>query len=294
MDLHLNDFATVAEYNTFMSGDYLRPNVSYIEEIGGVKYQKDAPQPHYDEEYLTFEVLEGGTFKFIDYNASNILSYSTDGGTTWTALPNDTDTPLIPTGSKIMWKGQITLAGESGSGMFSSTAVFNIEGNIMSLIYGDNFIGQTDLTGKDYCFYNMFDEVEGLVNAQNLILPATTLASHCYENMFANCTGLTTAPALPATTLATNCYCYMFYGCTSLTTAPVLPATTLVQGCYDTMFNTCNSLNEITCLATVLAEDCFYAWVEDVSPTGTFTKAAGVSIETGNDGIPEGWTVVEV
>ena len=34
--------------------------------------------------------------------------------------------------------------------------------------------------------------------------------------MFYNCTNLTTAPALPATTLASNCYSNMFYGCTSL------------------------------------------------------------------------------
>lgn len=34
--------------------------------------------------------------------------------------------------------------------------------------------------------------------------------------MFNSCTGLTQAPTLPATTLASNCYQGMFYGCTSL------------------------------------------------------------------------------
>jgi hypothetical protein len=34
--------------------------------------------------------------------------------------------------------------------------------------------------------------------------------------MFYGCTNLTTAPVLPATTLASNCYTNMFNGCTSL------------------------------------------------------------------------------
>ena len=50
--------------------------------------------------------------------------------------------------------------------------------------------------------------------------------------MFANCTGLTQAPALPATTLAACCYDSMFNGCTSLTIAPELPAENLQYGCY--------------------------------------------------------------
>ena len=60
--------------------------------------------------------------------------------------------------------------------------------------------------------------------------------------MFQRCTSLTTAPALPATTLATSCYDAMFQGCTSLTTAPELPATTLKYGCYQNMFFQCTGL----------------------------------------------------
>ena len=39
--------------------------------------------------------------------------------------------------------------------------------------------------------------------------------------MFSGCTGLTQAPALPATTLASNCYNSMFYGCTGITSHDV-------------------------------------------------------------------------
>jgi len=113
--------------------------------------------------------------------------------------------------------------------------------------------------------------------------------------MFQGCTSLTTAPTLPATTLAEGCYDSMFSGCTSLVTAPTLPATTLVESCYSGMFNGCSNLNSITCLATEGINENYstYNWVKSVASTGTFTKASGATWPTGNNGIPEGWTVNE-
>lgn len=288
MDLHLNDFATVAEYNTFMSGDYLRPNVSYIEEIGGVKYQKDAPDPA--KEYLTFVVLEDSTFKL----TRNSVDYSLDDGSTWTTLPANTSTPTVASGSTIMWKGTLTPSAWNGIGIFYSTGgTFNVKGNVMSLLYGDNFIGQTDLTGKDFAFLRLFNNATKLVDASNLILPATTLANDCYYAMFSGCTGLTTAPELPATTLAKECYGGMFQSCKSLTTAPELPATTLAESCYYTIFSGCRNLNYIKMLATdITAANCLIGWVENVAATGTFVKDASMSsLPSGDSGIPSGWTV---
>ena len=60
--------------------------------------------------------------------------------------------------------------------------------------------------------------------------------------MFYGCASLTTAPALPATTLASGCYDSMLRGCTSLTTAPALPATTLANYCYSYMFYGCTKI----------------------------------------------------
>jgi hypothetical protein len=112
--------------------------------------------------------------------------------------------------------------------------------------------------------------------------------------MFHNCTSLTTAPALPATTLAQYCYNIMFQNCTSLTTAPALPATALVDYCYGYMFKGCTSLNSVTCLMTGSTGNPTRDWLSNVSATGTFTKAAGVTWGAGESGIPTGWTVVEV
>ena len=217
------------------------------------KIKCDEPIPKHD--YLTFEALEDGTFQF----SRNALQYSVNGGKTWETLAAGTATPTITAGSKILWKQTgLEPIPALGIGTFSATGNFEVSGNIMSLYYGDDFIGQTDLTGKIYAFYNLFYNCTELVNAEHLILPATTLTSNCYRYMFKGCTSLTTAPELPATTLANSCYMSMFQGCTSLTIAQELPATTLVNYCYQDMFHDCTSLTTAPELsATTLANSCY-------------------------------------
>ena len=36
---------------------------------------------------------------------------------------------------------------------FSSTCNFILMGNIMTLLYGDDFVDEVSLSGKDYAFY---------------------------------------------------------------------------------------------------------------------------------------------
>ena len=284
---------------------------------GAVILELEDIAPHdYSQDYLTFTALQDTTFTF----TQNALQYSLDDGTTWTTLSADTASPTVTAGNKIIWKQTgLTPDSSNGIGTFSATGNFNVSGNIMSLHYGDNFIGQTDLTGKNNAFRHLFKNNTQLVNAENLILPATILVSSCYNGMFNGCMSLTKAPELPATTLENACYscmfnycssltiapklpattlvasCYisMFNCCTSLTTAPELPATTLVSSCYNGMFNGCTSLNYIKCLATnISASNCTYNWVNGVAASGTFIKADSMtSWTTGNNGIPTGWNV---
>lgn len=141
---------------------------------------------------------------------------------------------------------------------------------------------------------SMFKDCTSLTTAP--ALPATT-AKFCYEYMFEGCTSLVNVPSnmLPTTSIERYCYKGMFKGCTSLTTAPDLPAGYLRDYCYAEMFSGCTSLNSITCLATsnIMAYVCSN-WVVGVSPSGTFTKKAGItSWSTGDSGIPNGWTVVD-
>lgn len=240
--------------------------------------------------YLAFEVLENGTFSF----SVNNIDYSLDDGSTWTTLTAGSSTPTISTGSKVMWRAiNPTISSTTGIGTFSSTGTFNIEGNTMSLLYGDDFNGKTDLTGKDRVFVDLFYNCKTLIDASKLILPATILSERCYQEMFKGCNSLVTAPKLPATTLANYCYNTMFQGCRSLVNAPELPATTLVAQCYITMFASCRKLNYIKMMATdISAHSCLEGWVSGVSSTGTFIKHPNMTtLPSSVSGIPEGWTV---
>ena len=265
----------------------------------------------YSKDYLTIEVPE-------EYYSGDLIirgtpQYSVNGGE-WTMAENQTTIHLSP-GDKVRFKGI-----NQGNNLFSSFIFYlKAYGNIMSLIYGDDFIGQTSLIVPK-AFENCFSYCPGLFDISNLVLPATTLSEACYSNMFNNCSfleapalpattlakrcyrymfmgcaSLTTAPELPATTLADSCYEYMFGGCTSLTTAPELPANRLKERCYDGMFSGCTSLMYIKCLATTnfSASFAIYEWLQDVSPVGIFVKASGVTWPTGPSGIPSGWTVVD-
>jgi hypothetical protein len=68
-----------------------------------------------------------------------------------------------------------TVNSTDGMGTFSSTGRFNVEGNIMSLWYGDDFIDKNDLGGRTWIFHTLFKNCTKLVDASKLILPATTL-----------------------------------------------------------------------------------------------------------------------
>lgn len=249
MSKYLKLFKTHQEYETYSVGEMILPNVSYCEDQNDVHYNPWS----WAKEYLTFVAKESGTFTFTPKN-SNVISYSTDGGETWTTG----NSVSVSNGDKVMWKGTMTPSLRQGVGQFSSTGNFDVQGNIMSLLYGDNYKKQTDLTGKDYAFYQLFYKNTKVVNAENLSIPATTLAQFCYTTMFQGCTSLVNAPQLPATTLVDYCYSGMFRGCTSLVNTPELPATTLALQCYKNMFYDCTSLvNAPELPATTLAKSCY-------------------------------------
>lgn len=218
------------------------------------------PPPSYKTQYLTVVPLEDGTI-YTHQNARGDFYYSLDSGATWLTY---TDGELsVTSGNKIMYKGSnISTIGTNGIFRIYSLndTRFDVEGNIMSLLYGDNFSGQT--TVPDKAFMALFNGATSLISAENLELLATTVGASGYTNMFNSCISLTTAPKeLPATTLADSSYKNMFYDCKALTTAPsVLSATTLGNQCYDMMFNGCTALTTVQenmLPATTLATTCY-------------------------------------
>ena len=125
-----------------------------------------------------------------------------------------------------------------------------VSGDLVALNNGSSVM-------KSYQYTSLFKESIGLYDAADLVLPKK-VGGYCYNNMFNGCESLINAPKLPAITLADSCYENMFYGCTSLTKAPDLPATTLASNCYRTMFSNCDGLIEAMDVipATTLAVDC--------------------------------------
>ena len=261
---HINTYQSEADYQNDNSKNF--PNVSYIEEDDIVVFDNKV---RYEEQYFAIESLEDDNavmFKLSSSTSSaKTISASTDDGDTWTdytSTANGTTIATLNMGEKVLIKGNNDYYGSDSTNYahFTASKEFDVNGNIMSLIYGDNFKEQYSFpTGTtknlQYLFYNSTN----LVSAVNLILPATTLTDYCYNQMFLGCTSLTTAPELPATTLVSGCYHHMFENCTSLTTAPsILPATTLVSNCYQSMFKGCTSLvNAPELPATTLASGCY-------------------------------------
>ena len=283
MAKYLKLFKTTLQYNEYINGsDVVLPNVSVAKVAPTTVYFNPYD---YSKVYLTFVALEDGTFTFrmsekLTTAAVPSMSYSTDNGKTWTTVQNidnkavTVTTPTITSGNKVLWKSNAVQysinpdpypGGNMGQSSFSSTSTYNIEGNIMSLMYGDDFKGKTSFKtpiSNGYragTFCQLFTNNQNIISVDHLVLPATTLEIRCYEEMFKGCTSLTTAPVLPATTLVgDNSYSSMFEGCTSLTTAPELPATTLGIRCYESMFKGCTSLTTAPVLpATTLEIECY-------------------------------------
>lgn len=215
---------------------------------------------NWEKQYLTFIPVEDAVFTWGRRADRGTLEYSVNGGQTWVTIADGESTPTVTAGSKVIWRGDLRPSlsyGTGGIGTFNASGNYNAYGNIMSLLYYDNYYGsQFPTSHYTYSFRRLFYDDTHILSAP--LLPATTLASNCYQQMFYGCTGLTTPPALPATTLAQYCYSHMFDGCTALTTAPTLSATTLYGYCYQSMFYGCTALITAPELpATTLASNCY-------------------------------------
>lgn len=72
---------------------------------------------------------------------------------------------------------------------------------------------------SDYYQFVMTGKIAASGNIQTLLKAdgsRTDAPAYCYNYMFEGCSQLTTAPELPATTLASGCYADMFLRCSSL------------------------------------------------------------------------------
>lgn len=169
----------------------------------------------------------------------------------------------------------------------------------------------------DNCYEYMFYGCTSLKNSASVqattfafTIAATGTSSYatvnyvCYH-MYDGCTSLTKVQPYQSGMFyatyrntdyyATQSYAYMYANCTSLTQSPDFSTKKLGGQCYLHMFDGCTSLNYIRCTATSISGNAAEGWTNGVAATGTFTKKSSMTgWPTGVDGIPSGWTVVNV
>ena len=267
------------------------------------------PDPD-ESSYLTFEAINNNTdvLFFRDHGDTALSIEASRDGVNWqTYTPSWTPIATLSAGDKIYFRGRnsgYSTAPQNGSyglhcGLDASDYCY-VYGNIMSVIDGDDALVGNYSALQPYSLYEFFNDEEDWYGwfvsshpTRKLVLPATTLAPHCYESLF-YCAAIERAPELPATVLADSCYRGMFSTCYFLVQAPSLPATTLVSGCYSGMFYDCKSLNYIKALFTTTPSSSYTnLWVSGVKANGTFVKNSAATWNvTGDSGIPSGWTVL--
>jgi len=221
----------------------------------------------YIKQYLTIENVS-------DDIASIILpigvSYRKSKDITWTKIesssePSDSIIELNNEDNKVYLKGNFNSNSYENGKLYQSNSFgkFIVYGNIMSLCNGDGFKDSYNEISSNNCFKNFFSNLN-IIDAANLILPATTITDSCYAYMFAGCKELITSPELPATTLKESCYESMFKDCENLKNAPKLIATSLANNCYKSMFEGCKNLkNTPELIATSLVNNCYESMFKD-------------------------------
>ena len=230
----------------------------YLEEA----YSGDTPEPpiytgetgDYVSQYFTVEFISGGTFGYSGTTAHTSFDYSKDSGLTWNTLSNNVDA-TFNAGETVLMRGEYRDHYKDGWGgsepmgrldgvRFRSNAVFNFYGNILSLVYCNDFREQTSSwTTKARDYISIFSGMDGLISAENLYL-SPSANKRTFAGTFANCHNLVSAPALPLYAIGNYTFESMFHNCTSLVNVPDLVNNARNQGTnvYDSMFKGCTSL----------------------------------------------------
>ena len=313
-------FNWLSEHTGYVkSSSYVEPYASYIKETDSVRYnyiEEAEPEPPIDPkelEYMHFKSYSGDPYT-VYLNTSHSL-VKTGNIDMWYSYDKKSWSRFPTKGGVLAnMKQTVYLKGENPNGIgaiefseggdidsFEVYPLFTFKGNvlcngnIMSLVYGDNFAGQYEIPA-DYCFAAIFVDTSNIKSSP--LLPAKILKPYCYAGMFAGAenvnNSITEAPVLPAKTLAEGCYKNMFSYNGNLTEGPVLPAKTLVKSCYERMFSDCRSINYIKAMFTTTPSPAYTEyWCYNVPSTGTFVKNSEAEWNIQNDyyGIPVGWTI---
>ena len=146
---------------------------------------------------LTLEAAEAGAVVTFDNKASGSVTYKVNGGTAQTIASGATGTITLESiEDKVEFFGDNKAYATSASNYsnIACSADCYVYGNIMSLVKSQGFEKETALENA-YTFARLFADNAHIKNKSgaDLLLPATTLANYCYQEMFSGCTSLTAA-----------------------------------------------------------------------------------------------------
>ena len=257
------------------------------------------------------------------------LKYSYNGKTWYTfadSVNSISNTVTLNTGDKVYLKGIYSGQSDANYIMIRCTAnkYVRFSGNLYSILDEHNFKTLTSLANYNtYTFYRLFYSNTAYINAEDLVLPATTLVAHCYHGIFHYSGVHKSIKILPALVLTDSCYYSFYESCYYLVDAPILPALILAENCYRAMFNVCYALIKgPDLMATVLATNCyrylynscqsityikiaytgnfsntyFQNWVQSTAGSSLFPATGdfyynGSDTTRGANAIPTGWTI---
>lgn len=239
----LHTFTLTEERSGYETSSYTEPYVSSVFKIdNGVHYNRV-------DGYLSFTSLQANAKIRMSGDSTPNVEYSRNYYD-WEDWDFNTLT-LDNEGDKIWFRG-INPSGfnydvSGNRKVFMSTGRTSLHGNIMTLTYGKEALGDYSLeikeTENNRCFLGLFSGNTGLTG--DISLPSRRVNFGDYAHLFRNCTSWNYAPELPATEeLGDFCYQYMFFNCKSLTEAPELPAMKVPAGGYEGMFSACTNLEK--------------------------------------------------
>ena len=189
------------------------------------------------------------------------VEYSLDGQRTWQSQTTGGFSVNAPSMSRVYFRANASAWGSSASyNYFSleandSGCYYEFGGNIMSLLYGENFnINDNYLTlpNTSWHFKYLFTGITASFRCYSLRLTAQKALKESYYRMFYNATGLTYAPIkiYASTNNGSNSMDRMFEGCSNMVEGPIFRMSFTGSNTMQGMFQNCVKLTTLTYMGT--------------------------------------------
>lgn len=245
---YIHKFDSQSDFEDEYQNRYKAPWVSAVSGSSNesVAYNVRKGDNHPLAKPFTIVSRGSGTVKW-NLMGGRTLQYSKNDSP-WSTMTSGTTVSVV-SGDTVSFMGENQWYFVNNNGSWTSMTPscsmnFDVKGNALSLVKGDNFVNDWTLVQNPDnslagTFRGLFKGCTRLVDAGDLLLPSEELKPSAYCQMFYGCTGLTRAPYLGATKFSDDPYNGMFEGCTSLVRLQqdALPAPeTMPSSCYGRMF----------------------------------------------------------